>query len=177
MRNGSLIYILIIASFCCGMPVAMTGPKVGLKPGEVVELVCQSWLTIERAVAGTVIKDPEKLDGTSFLKDGYSAWPRRGELSATRGGTIHIDASTIPTRLDFVTDERGSGTEKYRNVMPNIFKFDGDKLVIAYGKTWVKQRILKDKEDYEGRPTEFKSTKENGLTIEIMKPCNLFDQD
>jgi hypothetical protein len=62
-------------------------------------------------------------------------------------------------------------------VRPCVFKFDGDNLVIAYGEAWTVEKDFKKGEDYPERPKEFKSTKENKLTVTTMKPCGFWDTD
>ena len=137
----------------------------------------RSWLAIERIQDGSVTIDPDELDGSLFATDRYETWIRRGELSPARGGAVRIDATVSPMRMDLLGDLQGSGGDRHRNVRPCIFKFDGDHVVIAYGKGWVKERKFKADDDSKGRPTEFKSTKENGFMVETLKPCKYLDQD
>lgn len=165
----------LLSSLLCVVSASEPMPK----PQAIEEQFYRSWLVIESLESGKSTKDPEKLNGNKYDKTGRWSWGRRGELTAGSGDLApRINVKTEPMRLDFPSILPGKpGREEQTIILPCIFKFDGGNLVVVYGKKWIKERELKDKEDYEGRPTEFKSTKENGLSIDIMSPCSFYDQD
>jgi uncharacterized protein (TIGR03067 family) len=120
------------------------------------------WVEEERVRAGKRTTDAFDLFGWDFGEREWSTWVRRGELSAA--GSKHgvrVDAATDPMRFDLLAE---SGAIK-----PGIFKFDGDKLVIATPVHWAKERNLGKGEDHQARPTEFKSTKDNGVEVFILR--------
>jgi len=145
----------------------------------VAERFYRSWLAIERIEGGDSTKDPDRLNGQSFAKDSHHSWGRRGELSPGSPGVgPRIDTSVEPMRVDFINREKiGKNGEAIAQIYPCIFKFDGDRLVIADAARWVEEKDKPTGKDFPGRPTDFKSTKENGLRVEILKPCKYLDQD
>jgi hypothetical protein len=63
-------------------------------------------------------------------------------------------------------------------IKPGIFKFDGDKLVIAVVDRWFAEKPLAKGADHPRRPTEFTSTKTNGVAVYVLYRGKYFyDQD
>ena len=126
---------------------------------------------VERVRAGERTTDPFDLFGWDVGQREWSMWVRRGELSATGSKrAVQVDAATDPMRFDLL-DEGGA-------IKPGIFRFDGDKLVIAVVDHWVKQRKLAKGEDHPARPKGFKSTKDNGVAVYILRRASgFFAQD
>lgn len=178
---------VLVLSVATAVLLAADPPRKGVKedPAEKIrKQFYQCWLEIEEVIAGVRITDPNKLNGNEFTPDKRWSWGRRGELAAGPGEPgIRIDVTSDPMRADFFGEGRSrnfggdKGNEMVTVVRPCIFKFDGDKLVIAYGDAWVVEKELKKGEDYPGRPTDFTSTKENKRTVTTMKPCGKWDQD
>jgi len=81
-------------------------------------------------------------------------------------------------KVDFINDEgKGKDGKTILRVLPCIFKFEGNKLVIASGTQWTPLNDKKAGEDYQGRPTKFESTKTNGVRVVFFEPCSHLDQD
>jgi hypothetical protein len=143
------------------------------------------WLETEEVREGTRFIDAGKLNVNEYTIDNKSwSWGRRGKMSAGSGSPgVRIDPTTDPMRVEFF-DEGSSrnfggdeGDKVVPVVRPCIFKFDGENLVIAYSGQWTVEKEFKKGEDYPQRPTGFKSTKENKLTVTTMKPCGKWDTD
>lgn len=129
------------------------------------------WLEEEKTAGGKRTTDPFGLCGLLFEEKKWYAWGRRGELSAAwadRG--VRVDTAADPMRFDML-----DGTD---SIKPGIFKFDGDKLVVALPANWKRERMLRKGEDYTARPTEFKSTKDDGVDVYILRRGTaMYDQD
>ena len=101
-------------------------------------------------------------------------WLRRDELSATgskRG--VRVDVTARPMRFDLLDTGMDGGVIK-----TGIFKFDGDKLVIAVVDRWFAEKPLAKGADHPRRPTEFTSTKTNGVVVYVLYRGKYFyDQD
>ena len=139
----------------------------------------RSWLAVEVIERGVSTKEPDQLYGTTFSKDAHYSWGRRGELSAGAPGVgPRIDTVSDPMKVDFINDEgKGKDGKTILRVLPCIFKFEGNKLVIASGTQWTLLNDKKAGEDYQGRPTKFESTKTNGVRVVFFEPCSHLDQD
>ena len=164
------------ASAIANPPEATQKPRAAVKPGNEQKLsqtefrkrFFRCWLEVEKTEAGKKVTDPEEMSGMCFsVNDGWSSWGRRGELSSGHGGRqVRLDISADPVRLDVRTNlEQGFGRPDRIVVRPCIVKFDGDKLVMAWPRASVPDRRLKSGDDYAGRPKDFTSTKENGVTV------------
>lgn len=156
---------------------AKRGDKAGggKAPPDAAARFYGSWLTVEKVVAGgPPVTDPDRLSGTTFAPEGYWVWPRRGgEMPGGPVGRVRVDAAADPMRVDLVVEPQG---DRPRHVLPGVFRFDGDRLVVAWGG-WEDERPLEPGEDYARRPTGFRSTRQNGVTVEILRPCQSGDQD
>lgn len=141
--------------------------------------IYRSWLVIEKVESGVATRNPEKLTGIGFSDKASGRWERRGELAAGPGDVgPRVDPFSTPMRLDLRSNHaQGQGMAPDIHVRPCIFKYEGGNLVIAYGPGSHKERVWPKGEDYPGRPTEFKSTKDNGVVVETLKPCRFYDQD
>ncbi len=142
------------------------------------------WLETEEVKDGVRVTDPEKLGASEFTLEYNAGWGRRGELSqGIQKPGPRIDPTADPMRLDFRSEGRSrsfggdKGDEIVPILQPCVFKLEGDNLVIVYSGKWVVEKEFKKGEDYAERPKEFKSTKENKLTVTTMKPCGKWDQD
>jgi hypothetical protein len=156
-------------------PAEPAAPREKPKPEDVRERFYRCWLELERVEAGKRITDPEHLCGEEYTEDGYWGWGRRGELAAGPGERgVRIDPTTDPMRVEFLGGTHSAPLPKEPHANPGIFKFEGDKLIVVTGG-WTKERPRG--QDYPNRPKEFVSTKENGYTLSVYKPCNKYDQD
>ena len=133
-----------------------------LTPVQVRERVHGVWIEEERTTGGKRTAGPAGLVGYLFGPDKWCSWDRRGELSAAwadRG--VRVDPTTDPMRFDLL-----DGTDA---IKPGIFKFDGDKLVVALAADWKPERKLGKGEDYPTRPKEFRSTRDNGVEVSVLR--------
>jgi uncharacterized protein (TIGR03067 family) len=126
------------------------------------------WYEVDKVIAGK--KDPSEPLGWRFAAKEVENWQITGELVTFRMfGGIRIDVSKEPWRLDILSkNERGR-----TSVLPTIFKFEGDTLVWVTefpGEGWYSE-VARDG-NYKGRPTGFKSTKENRYDVRRLKPCD-----
>jgi uncharacterized protein (TIGR03067 family) len=86
---------------------------------------------------------------------------------------VRVDATARPMRFDLLDTGMGGGVVK-----PGIFKFDGDRLVIAVADRWFEEKPLAKGMDHPRRPTEFESTKTNGVAVYVLYRGKYFyDQD
>jgi hypothetical protein len=166
--------VLIFSGAVC---LARCGPAAeGPRPEGVRERFYRCWLEVERVEAGRSTKDPQHLLGHEFAPDVWYAWGRRGELAPGPGESgVRIDVTTEPKRLELIGGTYGL-PRRDPVVQPGIFKFEGGNLVLALGP-WTKERAFGPGADYPERPKEFRSTKENGVTVLVLKPCVKYDQD
>ena len=180
------------ASATAGPPEGGAKPSAGvvvkpdaakkLTPAEFRKRFFRCWLEVEKVEKGKKVTDPENLSGMCFSDRGNSfGWGRRGELSSGPSGRpSRLDATADPVRLDIraaILQGAANPAPERISVWPCIVKFDGDKLVIAHGPRWWDERKLKPGEDYGGRPKDFTSTKENGVTVATLMPCHDYQQD
>lgn len=150
--------------------VATAGPPEKLSQAEAERRIFQCWKEV------TVEQHGEKKAGGfgyCFTAQGGPGWPLQGEL--TSGGDkrkILIDASSNPMRMDivFLTEE---GNEQF--VIPYIFKFDNDKLILVRpdGST----KPYRKDGNYPNRPKSFEATKETKYTKKVLKRCEYLEQD
>lgn len=162
---------IVLAATTVGCLTTWAGEAPAEKPTakRVRERFYRCWLELERVEAGKRTTDPHRLNGVQYTETRYWSWGRRGELAKGPGEPgVTIDPTTDPMRVEF----HGTGGP----VLPGIFKFDGDKLVLVTGG-WTKAREWAAGEDYPQRPREFKATNENGWTMSVYKPCAEYDQD
>jgi hypothetical protein len=137
-----------------------------------------SWLDVKQIRAGVEIVDPDQLNGYAFTPKVSLSWGRRGELSAAPTGTIRVDATTMPMRIDFVSEPTlDKDGNRIVRVRPCIFKFEDGKLIIAGKDLWPIEQKLEKGMDYPERPRDFTSTKENKVTVQFLRPCDFYDQD
>lgn len=118
--------------------------------------------------------DPGKLFGYVFREDEYAVWCRRGDLSLSppfRGEMWVRVRAADPMHLDIYSNAAGKEV-----VLPCIFRFDGDKLVIVEpgGRPFVRARA---DGAYPERPTGFEVTAKNGYVRRTLVTCNQLDQD
>jgi uncharacterized protein (TIGR03067 family) len=131
-------------------------------PEQVRERFYGVWVEAERTAGGRRTTDPAGLTGYLLGPDRWCSWDRRGELSASwadRG--VRVDPAADPMRFDLL-----DGTD---GIKPGIFKFDGDELVIALAADWKRERKPGAGEDYPARPKEFRSTKDNGVAVSVLR--------
>ena len=192
-------YVTVLCAVFVTTPVVIGDPpkpaegievqKKGVNTEGVQKKFYRYWLQVEETTAGVTTKDPARLSGRGFSAEAVTGWARRttGELSRScdRPGP-RIDPTAEPMRLDlriagyvdsFPGGRVARADEKLVRVLPCIFKFDGDDLVIAHGDAWVVEKELPKGEDYPGRPADFTSTKKNKRAVERLKPCAEWDQD
>jgi hypothetical protein len=133
------------------------------------------WLEVEAVEAGTYTKDLAGLCGHEFAPDVWYCWGRKGELAPGPGSPgVRIDSTSNPMRLELLGGTYGLPRDNPM-VRPGIFKFQGEKLVIALGP-WVKERGRKDGQDYPERPKDFSSTKEKPARLLYLVACRKYDQ-
>lgn len=127
------------------------------------------WKEVGGAVAGTPRSELKSEPiGRRFESDRFVEWTTGGEVIVDYFPPCRVDLTTTPWQLDAVSiDERSKRDGKVK-VSPGIFRFDGDKLVWIRGwpsvvdpKAWPQK--------LPSRPTEFKSTKENGYGMVILE--------
>ena len=132
-------------------------------PERVREQLYGIWIEQERVRSGAS-RGPFALLGWDFRVREWSVWLRRGELSATgskRG--VRVDATAA------CRSARSTGMDG-GVLKPGIFKFDGDGLVIAVVDRWYPEKPLATGADHPNRPTEFQSTKANGVAVYVLEP-------
>jgi hypothetical protein len=125
------------------------------------------WYEIDKVIAGE--RDPDGPLGWKFSAKEVENWQITGELVTYRMfGGAKIDVSKEPWRMDILSkNERGRVS-----ILPTIFKFEGDALVWVSefpGEGWYSE-VDRDGH-YKGRPTGFKSTKQNRYTVLRLRPC------
>jgi uncharacterized protein (TIGR03067 family) len=156
-------------------PLFADDPPKKLKPEEVRKKFYGCWLELDRVDAGVAVKGPDGLCGVEFAEKAYWIWPRRGELSAGGGDLyrVRIDPTADPMRVDIFAPTRSG---KHETVQTGIFKFEGDKLVVAVAPWAFLEPPVKDK-DYALRPKSFESTKENKVMVSTYKPTAFWGVD
>ncbi|MBA4064340.1 MAG: hypothetical protein C0501_11635 [Isosphaera sp.] len=161
---------LLTASTGLGLVAADPPAERKRDPEEAGRQFYGVWLQEEQTVGGKRTTDPSYLCGFLFGGDKWYAWDRRGESSAARADRgVRVDATADPMRFDML-----DGTDGIR---PGIFKFDGEKLIVALAD-WTKERKLGKGEDYPARPKEFNSTKDNGVQVYVLRRGKaMYDQD
>lgn len=175
----ALCYIVVTA-ISAQDPARKTVEK--LTAEQIEKKFYRGWLATEHTASGKSTKDPYKLFGYEFSKDGTYSWGRRGELSAGGTPSVEIDVTTEPMRLLFTA---GTGYQRKQlqtktdriQIRPGIFQFDGDNLILVVGEHWIVERKLEQGKDYAERPNEFKSTSDNKFMLTILKPAQIYDQD
>jgi uncharacterized protein (TIGR03067 family) len=159
-------------------PLFADDPPKKLKPEEVRKKFYGCWLELDRVDAGVVVKGPDNLCGVEFAEKAYWIWSRRGELSAGGGELyrVRIDPTADPMRVDLIAPTRETPPGKRETVQVGIFKFEGDKLVVAVAP-WAFAEPPEKGKDYALRPKSFESTKENKVTVSTYKPTAFYGVD
>ena len=99
-------------------------------PDQIRERFHGVWLVEVRTAGGERAVGPDRMVGYLFGADRWYAWDRRGESSAARAERgVRINPTAGPMRFDLLDGADG--------IRPGIFKFDGDRLVIALAG-WVR---------------------------------------
>ena len=174
-----LYTLLTLCMVGLGAPLLAIDPPKKLKPEEVRKKFYRCWLELDRVDAGVAIKDPVHLVGLQFAPSAYWLWGRRGELSAGVDGDLYrvrIDPTAEPMRVDIIAPKRQAPPGKGEMVQVGIFKFEGEKLVVAVAPWAVLELPAKGK-DYAVRPKSFDSTKENKVTVSTYKPTEFWGVD
>ena len=113
-------------------------------------------------------------------RPGKTAGTTRGELAAGPGPKstrITLDTAADPMRFTIVQDvQQGKGPPDLR-VTPGVFKFDGDRLVLAAPRPAILEQSLKPGEDDPERPKDFTSKKGSRVVVSVHTPCGVSDQD
>jgi hypothetical protein len=177
--------VLVVLTAAALVAVAADPPAKKEDPAEKVrKQFYRCWLEVEEVTAGVRTTDAGKLNGNEYAPDKRWSWGRRGELAAGPGSPgVRIDPTSDPMRAEFVDEGRSrnfggdKGDQLVTILRPCVFKFEDGNLVVAHSGAWVVEKEFKKGEDYPERPTGFKSTKENKLTVTTMKPCGKWDQD
>jgi uncharacterized protein (TIGR03067 family) len=156
-------------------PLVAGDPPQKAKPDQVRKKFYQCWLELDRVDAGVAVKGPDGLCGVEFAEKAYWVWARRGELSAGGGDLyrVRIDPTAEPMRVDIIGTTR-SGKSEIMQV--GIFKFEGDKLVVAVAP-WAFLEPLEKGKDYPLRPKTFESTKENKVMVSTYTPTAFYGVD
>ena len=169
----TLFLIGLVTSLAAG------DPQKKAKPDEVRKKFYACWLELDRVDAGVAIKDPVHLCGLQFAENGYWVWGRRGELSTGVDSDqyrVRIDGTAEPMRVDIIAPTRAAPPGKHEMVQLGIFKFDGDKLIVAVAP-WAMLEPPDKGKDYPSRPKTFESTKENKVMLSTYKPTDFFGVD
>jgi hypothetical protein len=148
------------------------------EPDEVRKRFYRCWLEVERVEGGVKTKGPDGLCGVQFGEKEYWVWARRGELSAGGGTTyrVRIDPTADPMRVDIVASERDAPPGRRETVQTGVFKFDGERLVVAVAP-WRRLAPPGPGQDYPVRPTGFESTRENQVTVSTYTPTDFYGVD
>ena len=171
MLRRELLVVLIASAGV--WPLVAVDPPADRKPNpeQIRRRFYGVWLEEEKTAGGKRTTDPSHLCGLLFEEEKWYAWGRRGESSAARADRgVRLGPAADPMRFDML-----DGTD---SVKPGIFKFDGDKLVVALPANWARERKLGKGEDYPDRPKEFKSTKDNGVEVYVLRRGTaMYEQD
>jgi hypothetical protein len=89
-------------------------------------------------------------------------------LTGGHQGGIKLNAYMEPMWFDFHLHDPNT---KKPIVIPGICRFEGDKLVVISAASKYCGQLVKKDGNYEGRPTVFIETKENGYRREVFKRC------
>ena len=157
-------------------PLSADDPPKKLKPDEARKKFYGCWLELDRVDAGVEIKDPVQLVGLKFDEKGYWIWGRRGELSTGVDCELYrvrIDPTANPMRVDIIAPRRSG---KHEMMQVGIFKFEGDKLVVAVAP-WAMLEPPEEGKDHALRPKSFESTKANKVTVSTYKPTAFYGVD
>ena len=106
-------------------------------------------------------------------------WARRGELSTGVDSDqyrVRIDPTAERMRVDIIAPNREVPPGKRETVQAGIFKFDGDKMILALAPWQSLDPPAKGK-DYPSRPKTFESTKENKVMVSTYKPTEFYGVD
>ena len=167
---------LCLVGWVASLPAADPPPKA--KPDEVRKRFYRCWLEVERTDAGVTTRDPFKLCGLQFAENEYRVWDRRGELSAGGGATyrVRIDPAADPMRVDVFSGTRDAPPGRRETVQAGIFRFDGDKLIVAVAP-WAMLEPPAAGKDYPTRPKAIESTKANKVTVSVYTPTGVYGVD
>jgi uncharacterized protein (TIGR03067 family) len=159
-------------------PLPATDLPKKLEPEEARKKFYGCWLELDRVDAGVAVKGPDGLCGVEFAEKAYWVWARRGELSAGGGDLyrVRIDPTANPMRVDIFAPTREAPPGQRETVQAGIFKFEGDKLIIAVAP-WTFAEPPEKGKDYALRPKSFESTKANKVMVSTYKPTEFYGVD
>jgi hypothetical protein len=89
---------------------------------------------------------------------------------------VRIDPAADPMRVDVFSGARDVPPGRRETVQVGIFKFDGDKLVVAFAP-WAALEPPAAGKDYPTRPKAFVSTKENKVAVSTYTPTEFYGAD
>ena len=160
------------------LPLPAADPPKKASADEVRKKFYRCWLEVERVEAGVATKGPDGLCGLQFAENEYWVWARRGELSAGGGTTyrVRIDPAAEPMRVDIIAPARDAPPGKREMMQVGIFKFEGDKLVVALAP-WQLLEPPGQGKDYPVRPKAFESTKKNEVVLSTYTPTEFYGVD
>jgi hypothetical protein len=137
---------------------------------------CWHEVWVEEGVAdGTVTRKtkPYELIAMRFHPDEITYWLWSGELSPSERNEPRIDSTKTPMWLDIVGDNR-TKDGKPESVIPCVFKFEGERLVIArpaWPRDWAAWNATGE---YPQRPTGFDPRP--GVVVIVMERCEYLEQ-
>lgn len=165
--NRCNLFLATLGVWCC---TAAANEPMKLSQEDAERRFFQCWKEVASEYAGKQTKGGGY--GYCFSPDGGSRWLLQGELSSGGGkAKIIIDAASAPMRVDFIVLKK-DGTERY--VIPKIFKFENDHLIIVGSD---KSEPFRKDGNYTARPTTFLTTEANMYLKKYLKRCEYLEQD
>ena len=165
--------VLVVLAAACHQPAMAAPVPKPIDRDTVLKKLYGCWNTVESYKGGEMRPAPREPFGTGIETDFYVTWTLGGEIIVDYHPPCRVNVTTTPWQLDIVFDNEVVRRVGRLYVIPGIFRFDGDRLIWVFGtanlvdpKAWPEKLV--------GRPTEFKSTKENGygLVIKEKIECN-----